>query len=1523
MRVASQLKQALLSLCMLGASLLWAPVAQAQAPKISLSVAKTTAYVGEDLVFTLRFAARERYELDYHVSFIPGARCVSGGATQYVAGEVIHSLACSFSKPGPRAVQGIGGFLNVAAGGSVDANGNIRFGDWVPGSLSDPLDIVILPQIKPVLTLERLDEKVQAGQPVRLRARLSGVDPAVPVMGKVSFGASQDYALDAAGEAVGELPGRYMGASEVVARLNVASPAYEKVQSAPLSLVVEKSGSTTLLNAKATTLHGKDLLVLSGQVKGFSPGGRVTLSAGARVLDSVPLDSNGLFSYSTRLAVGSYSVVAQFPGDINNEASSSAPVAVSVDNATPASLGLSSTLKELPAGARTVLVASVGGNKPSGTVSFYEGTTLLGTAPVVEGMATLIVSFGTPGAHLVRAEYSGDANNIGLVSAGTVDFNVSTAPAPGSSSAERSYRYDRVGNVVGSADRRGNGMQAIYDARDRLSLVVNPVGGISRNRYNGLGQPISTTDADGVSETNEFDNFQRLTRQVDGRGNVTELRYELSNGQPGSMGAPTETRYPTYTQRQRLDALERPTADTLLNPTPLGEEGLVSYSTYDLRGRLKTSTDANGKTTSYSYDALGRLTELMDSLGNKTISRYSAWGDLLALTDPNGRTNAFEYDRLGRVTKETLPMGQSVQYRYDAAGNTTGRTDPKGVESEYRYDARSRVVEVQHFDSAHALKRKITLDWDAEDNLVAWTDTDLTRPAGQQESRGSAVYDEDNRKLSETLQVPNPAGGSYALSYSYRYSPEGRKTRLNWPDGSVVEYAYAAHGELERVGVPGEGSLSVTEFQWTAPTKVTLPGGGSHESRYDGLLNLLGQTVKTPTQQTVLETAYTYGKLQELKTRQRTDIAEGASSTDDLTLSYDDEARLVQAERSGAYGNEVERFTLDGAGNRVGHSRVSGAWTYDGNNRLLSRGTGASATTYAYDEAGNQVRKTEPGGKVTEYRYDVLNRLTEVRTGAGALVARYGYDPLDQRIWKEQYRDAAGQLLAQALRSYYLYGDEGLLAESRQPITLGPDEQVAASGAPVLHTQIGVMPDSHFSTAPLFVKTQNSAGQAVVAYLQHDQLGTPMQALDKNGRLLWSAQFNVFGRAQITTPAATAERPTIELALRLPGQWEDAETGLHYNFRRYYDPETGRYITQDPIGLEGGGNMYRYAEADPANLTDPTGEIVPFVGAAAEAAAIYGECVLGCTAEEAMTDAVTGECVDLKSSLKDCAKSCIVGPLGKLAKKLLKWMPDWARKKAKEAWDKVKCATGRNSFPGDTLVHVRPADAADADAQRGYSVLKPIRDVRVGDEVLAFAEWEEAGDLSTGRDRRLRYERVIDVFSSIKSQELVSLAGASGETIEATGGHPFLTKNGWKDAARLTTQDDILTRPGDWRALIDLQRFDAGIAPVFNIELGTAHAYFVGIQAFIVHNAIVCTQKIPRDELKPPKKRGNAPIGSDGHPVELHHTGPNTVEELTRTEHRGAGNFKDKHPEWINPDRKEFDKDRKKYWKEEWDKWWR
>ncbi len=165
------------------------------------------------------------------------------------------------------------------------------------------------------------------------------------------------------------------------------------------------------------------------------------------------------------------------------------------------------------------------------------------------------------------------------------------------------------------------------------------------------------------------------------------------------------------------------------------------------------------------------------------------------------------------------------------------------------------------------------------------------------------------------------------------------------------------------------------------------------------------------------------------------------------------------------------------------------------------------------------------------------------------------------------------------------YADEGLIAESTQAITLNADGSISATNPPQITTQYGPRPDSEFTTGTLFVKTKNSNGQDSFAYLHHDHLQTPLQATDKAGNFVWAASYNAFGKASITTP----DKPTIHVNLRLPGQYLDEETGLHYNWHRYYDGEIGRYVAEDPIGLRGGINRYGYALANPLKYTDQLG----------------------------------------------------------------------------------------------------------------------------------------------------------------------------------------------------------------------------------------------------------------------------------------------------------------------------------------------
>jgi len=127
----------------------------------------------------------------------------------------------------------------------------------------------------------------------------------------------------------------------------------------------------------------------------------------------------------------------------------------------------------------------------------------------------------------------------------------------------------------------------------------------------------------------------------------------------------------------------------------------------------------------------------------------------------------------------------------------------------------------------------------------------------------------------------------------------------------------------------------------------------------------------------------------------------------------------------------------------------------------------------------------------------------------------------------------------------------------------------------------GYRPNNIWGTDPVFLKAGEADNKQY--YYHNDHLGTPYQLTDNTGFVVWSGQSSSFGETDL------AVTNTIVNNLRFPGQYYDAESGLHYNFFRYYDPSIGCYITSDPIGLAGGINTYAYVSGNPIGLLDPWG----------------------------------------------------------------------------------------------------------------------------------------------------------------------------------------------------------------------------------------------------------------------------------------------------------------------------------------------
>jgi hypothetical protein len=218
---------------------------------------------------------------------------------------------------------------------------------------------------------------------------------------------------------------------------------------------------------------------------------------------------------------------------------------------------------------------------------------------------------------------------------------------------------------------------------------------------------------------------------------------------------------------------------------------------------------------------------------------------------------------------------------------------------------------------------------------------------------------------------------------------------------------------------------------------------------------------------------------------------------------------------------------------------------------------------------------------------------------------------------------------------------------------------------------------------------------------------------------------------------------------------------------------------------------------------------------------------------------------------------------------------------------------------------------------------KAIEEIQVGD-------WVWAADPETGAEGP---RQVTDVIIGQGQKDLVEIE-VDGHVITATDEHPFWSpsRGGWIDAEDLQVGDDLLTNDGTLTDIDRITSYTVTFQIVHNLTVDDLHTYYVvaGDQPVLVHNVDPCrvTRRLPDDELTPPTRRGNAPIGPDGHPIELHHLDQRTGNaspraEMSRTDHRGPGNYSANHPNTgqqpSTVDRRESRAQHRQYWEEQWD----
>ncbi|MFL6606803.1 MAG: RHS repeat domain-containing protein, partial [Pseudomonas sp.] len=267
------------------------------------------------------------------------------------------------------------------------------------------------------------------------------------------------------------------------------------------------------------------------------------------------------------------------------------------------------------------------------------------------------------------------------------------------------------------------------------------------------------------------------------------------------------------------------------------------------------------------------------------------------------------------------------------------------------------------------------------------------------------------------------------------------------------------------------------------------------------------------------------------------------------SYQYDPQDRLVRIDHAHSQG--PERFAHDPAGNLLLQDRP-GPTTLKAN-RLLMEGD----RHYDYDAYGNLIRERRGKAQclVTHYRYDSQHRLIGVTSPDGSETS-YRYDAFGRRIEKT----VAGHT------TEFIWQGDQVIAESSDS-----------------HYQSYVYEPGTFR--PLALLEGEGPDNATPFHYHNDHLGTPQELTSHQGEIVWAARYNGYGKL---TELRHGDGKRVEQPLRFQGQYHDRESGLHYNRHRYYNPETGRYLTLDPSKLKGGLNGYRYT-LNPTGWVDPLG----------------------------------------------------------------------------------------------------------------------------------------------------------------------------------------------------------------------------------------------------------------------------------------------------------------------------------------------
>jgi RHS repeat-associated protein len=686
-------------------------------------------------------------------------------------------------------------------------------------------------------------------------------------------------------------------------------------------------------------------------------------------------------------------------------------------------------------------------------------------------------------------------------------------------------------------------------------------------------------------QTRAYDAQGRLSRETESAGRTLHWAYDSANrvtsvSEPKGHRAVSDFDTEGHLLRSGLYRPEQ------------SEPLRAAYFWHDDMGRLSERLLPDGRIDTWQYDRQGALAEHLDGDAVRKLFLKSKDQDLSAVVSMapdgdlraqfNSPTNPSSVrDDFGRVVQVNLPDHGKKQFSYDAMGKITQVLHADGSAVQYAYDQRSRLLSKAYLDTNQQRQSEARLTYQG---LVL-------KEARDEEQISVFLHDALGRTIEERIRLQRLAK-EFVTQHHYDQHTGLRQARRLF-DGQTMQ--------ITRTPLVDGATVKALSLQpaWATWLEQKLALHLSSPSLSAVAKRLPRTMIASEIEVDAFNGLSSYVAGNGIKTHREFDragrlIALDTQGVNSLRYQYQTGPRIrgiVEVPKTMLFGEALPKeisFDYSGFGALIAPNSAPGSIT----KVAAVRADIASTDTHKLHAAKP---KFDLQGRTIEderfaYQYSLKGQVSEIQDRkTGATLASYKYNSLGQRVSKT---------ITGGKTTFFLWQDNRIVAEVNQHSDIESQYLYLDEGH-----QNGTNRATPMAKIESTSNKENPSNAVRVLFVHNDHRGAPIAMTDKSQAVVWKAESSdsVWGRTidarnssddkPLKTNLKSQRKDTLEatLNLRMPGQYFDAETGLHDNFHRTYNPATGRYLQPDPLGYPDGPDTYIYAVGDPINRTDSLG----------------------------------------------------------------------------------------------------------------------------------------------------------------------------------------------------------------------------------------------------------------------------------------------------------------------------------------------